>query len=94
MERTKTGLRQRINLPSEAIEVLRWHVETQLVTEEQATSDLLFPREDGGFRSESCLKKAFAEVGRLIGLKKKFSPRGMRRTFNDRSCARRVWRAS
>src|SRR5262249_45823372 len=35
------------------------------------------------FRSECFLTKAFAEVGRLIGLKKKFSPRGMRRTFND-----------
>jgi hypothetical protein len=46
--------------------------------------------EDGGFRSESSLKKAFAEVGRLIGLKKKFTPRGMRRTFNDLARAAKV----
>jgi len=51
---------------------------------------LLFPRDDGLFRSESALKKAFAEVGRLIGLKKKFSPRGMRRTFNDLARAAKV----
>jgi integrase len=90
MDRTKTGLRQRINLPPEAIEVLRWHVDTQLVTPEQVQSDLLFSKADGSFRSESCLKKAFVEVGRLIALKKKFTPRGMRRTFNDLARAARV----
>ena len=83
MEKTKTGLRQRINLPPQVMDVLRWHVETCLTSDEQVASDLLFPREDGFFRSESSLKKAFAEVGRLIGLKKRFTPRGMRRTFND-----------
>src|SRR5580658_7251920 len=90
METTKTGLRQRINLPPQVMEVLRWHITNVLVTSEQIDSDLLFPREDGGFRSESSLKKAFAEVGRLIGLKKKFTPRGMRRTFNDLARAAKV----
>lgn len=83
METTKTGVRQRINLPPEAMAVLKWHVDSLLTTPEQQASDLLFPREDGGYRSESSLKKAFAIVGGLIGLKKKFSPRGMRRTYND-----------
>jgi integrase len=41
------------------------------------------PAEDEGFRSVSFLKKAFATVGHLIGLNKKVTPRGMRRTFND-----------
>jgi integrase len=50
---------------------------------EQRESELLFPAEDGGFRSECFLTKAVAEVGRLVGLKKKFTPRGMRRTFDD-----------
>jgi integrase len=90
MQKTKTGLRQRINLPAQVMEVLRWHVETMLVTPEQQASDLLFPRDDGLFRSESALKKSFAEVRRLIGLKKKFSPRGMRRTFNDLARAAKV----
>jgi Phage integrase family len=83
MKTTKTGLRQRITVPSEIVDVLRWHAQTQLETPEQSESELLFPAEDGGFRSECFLTKAFAEVGRLVGLKKKFTPRGMRRTFND-----------
>lgn len=83
MNTTKTGLRQRITVPAELTDVLRWHCETQLETPEQLKSELLFPREDGGIRTESCLSKAFAIVGRLIGLKKTFTPRGMRRTFND-----------
>jgi integrase len=90
MQKTKTGLRQRINLPPQVLAVLRWHVETQLETPDQIASELLFPRNDGGFRSESALKKAFAEVGRAIGLKKKFTPRGMRRTFNDLARAAKV----
>lgn len=83
MNTTKTGLRQRITVPTDLIDVLRWHCSTQLGTPEQQASELLFPREDGGVRTESCLSKAFAIVGGLIGLKKTFSPRGMRRTFND-----------
>jgi hypothetical protein len=90
METTKTGLRQRITAPPELIDVLRWHVDTQLETPEQQASDLLFPQEDGSFRSESSLKKAFATVGRLIGLNKRISPRGMRRTFNDVARAAKV----
>ena len=83
MNTTKTKLRQRITVPPEVMEVLRWHVATQLTTPEQKASELLFPAEDGGFRSVSFLKKAFATVGQLIGLNKTFTPRGMRRTFND-----------
>lgn len=83
MKTTKTGLRQRITVPSEVMDVLRWHIETQLHTPEQKASELLFPADDGTFRSENFLTKAFAAVGGLIGLKKNFTPRGMRRTFND-----------
>jgi hypothetical protein len=83
MNTTKTNLRQRITVPSEVMDVLRWHVATQLTTPEQKASELLFPAEDGGFRSQSFLKKAFAMVGHLIGLNKSFTPVGMRRTFND-----------
>ena len=70
MNTTKTKLRQRITVPPEVMEVLRWHVATQLTTPEQKASELLFPAEDGGFRSVSFLKKAFATVGHLIGLNK------------------------
>jgi hypothetical protein len=60
MNTTKTKLRQRITVPPEVMEVLCWHVATQLTTPEQKASELLFPAEDGGFRSVSFLKKAFA----------------------------------
>jgi hypothetical protein len=83
MNTTKTKLRQRITVPPEVMDVLRRHVGTQLETPEQKASELLFPAEDGGFRSVSFLKKAFATVGQLTGLTKTFTPRGMRRTFND-----------
>ena len=63
---------------------------TQLVTPEQKASELLFPAEDGGLRSVSFLKKAFATVGTLIGLNKRVTPRGMRRTFNDLARAANV----
>lgn len=83
MKTTKTGLRQRITVPAEVMDVLRWHIDTQLLTPEQKSSELLFPADDGTFRSECFLTKAFGVVSELIGLKKKFTPRGMRRTFND-----------
>ena len=65
------------------MDVVRWHVETQLETPEQKESELLFPAEDGGFRSNRFLTKAFAQARQLTGIQKKFTPRGMRRTFND-----------
>jgi hypothetical protein len=36
-----------LTVPPEVIEVLRWHVATQLTTPEQKASELLFPRECG-----------------------------------------------
>jgi integrase len=90
METTKTGLRQRITLPSELMSVLRWHVDTQLAAPEQQASELLFPREDGGFRTESSLKKAFEMCTSLIGVTKNITPRAMRRTFNDVARAAKV----
>jgi integrase len=90
METTKTGLRQRITVPPELMSVLRWHVDTQLPTPEQQASDLLFPREDGAFRSESSLKKAFDMCAGLIGVKKNITPRAKRRTFNDVARAAKV----
>lgn len=82
LQTTKQRTRYTIDLPKEAIEVLRWHVETQL-TEIQKDSDLLFPSVSGGFRSASILNKPFAEVSEMIGLKYDFTQIGLRRTFND-----------
>lgn len=80
---TKTGVDLEIALPEELIEVMRWHVATQLQTPEQQRSELLFPAETGGFRSRDVLKKPFAEAAKAIGLKKRITARAMRRTFQD-----------
>ncbi len=83
MNTTKQRVRYRIHLPEAVLEVLRWHVETQLSTPEMEDSDLLFPSVTGGFRSPSVLNKPFADVAEAIGLGKQFTQRGLRRTFND-----------
>lgn len=79
--RTKTGRRQRLALPTEIVDVLRWHVDR--FTERQAASDLLFPSETGGYRSPSGLDKPFAAVRLELGLSYHFTPRGLRRTNKD-----------
>ena len=90
MDTTKTKLRQRISVPDEVMQILRWHVDTQLTTPEQQASDLLFPARDGAFLNEHCLRQPFAKVSPLIGLEMHFTPRGLRRTFNDLARAAHV----
>jgi integrase len=90
MDTTKTKLRQRISVPPEVIEALAEHVQTQLTTPEQVSSDLLFPAANGGFLTEHCLRRPVAKVGALIGLEMSFTPRGLRRTFNDLARAAKV----
>lgn len=90
MQTTKQKQRYGIDLPEEAITVLQWHVDTQLTTPEQQNSELLFPSVTGGFRSPSVLTKPFDDVAEAIGLGKRFTQRGMRRTFNDLARAAKV----
>ena len=90
MATTKTKIRQRITLPPVLVDILRWHINTQLSTPEQKASELLFPAEDGRFRTRSALKKPFAAVATAIGLKKQVTPKAMRRTFQDLARAAEV----
>jgi integrase len=90
MATTKTRIRQRITLPALLVDILRWHIATQLETPEQKASVLLFPAEDGRFRTRSALKKPFAAVATAIGLKKQVTPKAMRRTFQDLARAAEV----
>jgi hypothetical protein len=83
MEGVKTGGEERVRVPDELLGVLRWHVDTQLTAPQQQASDLLFPAVHGGFRTRNVLDKPFRAVARSIGLKKRITPRGMRRTFQD-----------
>lgn len=83
METTKTDLHQRLTLPRELLKVLRWHVETQLLRKYMRMSELLFSSVVGGLRSRSCLDKPFKAVSEAIELRYNFTPRGMRRTYQD-----------
>ena len=57
--------------------------------EAMAASELLFPSEPngrtrgGGFRSPSCMDKAFSHLSTLLQLGYRVTPRGMRRTYQD-----------
>jgi hypothetical protein len=82
MERTETGRNQRLALPKQLKDTLRWHVEF-LSAGQMRDSELLFPSETGGFRARSCLDKPFRVVGRALGIGKHLTPRAMRRTFQD-----------
>jgi integrase len=80
---TKQKTRYAIELPPSVVDVMRWHIETQLETPEQQGSDLLFPAVTGGFRAPTVLNKPFATVSEAIELGYALTQRGMRRTFND-----------
>jgi integrase len=89
MERTKTGRNQRIALPRELVDILRWHV-VNLPAGPIRDSELLFPSDTGGFRSRSALDKPFRRVALAVGLDKRVTPRAMRRTFQDLARAAEV----
>ena len=89
METTKTGRHQRLMLPAELMDILRWHVE-QLPSNPMRDSDLLFPSIVGGLRTSAGLDKPFAKVCETLKLNKKITPRAMRRTFQDLARAANV----
>jgi len=70
-------------LPRELLDVLRWHVNEQVLHTKMRESELLFPSVTGGFRARSALDKPFDEVSKAIDLAFNFTPRGMRRTYQD-----------
>ena len=83
LNRTKQKTRYAIALPAELVEVLTWHVATQLATDLQRESDLLFPSVNGFIREPTVLNKPFGVVSEELHLGYRFTQKGMRRTFND-----------
>src|SRR5687768_204142 len=57
--RRQDGGAERVQAPEELLEILRWHVETQLRTPAQLASDLLFPALHGGFRTRNVFDRPF-----------------------------------
>jgi integrase len=89
MKTTKNKRRQRLSLPAELVDILRWHVE-RLRAGPMRDSDLLFPSRTGGFMSRSALANPFAKVTEVMKLAKHVTPRAMRRTFQDLARAAQV----
>lgn len=65
------------------MDVLRWHVATQLRRPEQEASDLLFPSVLGEYRTQKVLNAPMAEVATELGITKHLTQSALRRTFND-----------
>lgn len=80
--KTKTGRKLRIPLPSDLVDILKWHAD-QLPPGEMRESELLFPSTTGGWRSPTCLDKPIRRIAKAAGIKKRLSPKFMRRTFQD-----------
>jgi site-specific recombinase XerD len=81
MNTTKTGHTYRLALPPAAMRELKAHVGR--LKGRRRESDLLFPSKRAGLMSRSALDKPFAAVGRALKLPFPFTPRGMRRTYQD-----------
>jgi integrase len=90
METTKTGRRQRLALPDELVDILRWHVATQIKPGVAERTELLFPTRAGGLRKRGGLRKPFRSVCKAVKLPFMLTPRGMRRTFQDLARAANV----
>lgn len=69
--------------------LLRWHVDS-LPEGAMSESDLLFPSDEGAFRSPSVLDRPFRVAAKEAGIRKRLTPRGMRRTFQDLARAAEV----
>ncbi len=84
MDMTKTDQDQRVGLPPEIMDVLRWHV-ARLTFKQRATG-LLFPSrwpKARPYMARSSLTRPFEEVVAVLGMKKRITAKGMRRTAVD-----------
>jgi integrase len=83
MATTKSGIGYPIGLPQTVMDVLMWHMNTNIEDGPMRESGLLFPSTFGTIRFTASLRKPFAAAASLAGIKKKISPKAMRRTFQD-----------
>jgi hypothetical protein len=73
-----------VDLPKEVADVLKEHIAELDKTALTRTSDLLFPSlVTGELQSKSALQKPFNNVAKALGLKKRITPKAMRRSFKD-----------
>lgn len=84
MELTKTDNDQRVGLPPELVDVLKWHHDR--LTFKQRATGLLFPSRWPGKRpymARSSLTVPFGVVTAALGMTKRLTAKGMRRTAVD-----------
>lgn len=82
MDATKTKVDNTFILPKSVLDEAHRHV-AALPDGAAQESDLLFPTRQGELRSRGVLTKPFKAIAQELGLAVRFTPRGMRRTFND-----------
>lgn len=82
---TKTGRIKSVPLTDELRDVLReWRQEMVRTQHRHLGSGWLFPSKAGGpHHNASCMRKAFIDCLNEMGLDRKFSSHGLRRTAND-----------
>jgi hypothetical protein len=84
MNTTKTGNELCLSLPDQLIEVLNEHIARLDVHPVARKSDLLFPCwRTGKLLSPNCLRFPFQAIMKEMGLDRKLTSRGMRRTYQD-----------
>lgn len=82
MDQTKTKLDQEIALPERMMAILKAHVDA-LPEGPMRDSEYLFPSITGGMRTRTVLRVPFERINVKLDLPHNFTPRGMRRTFNN-----------
>lgn len=81
MNTTKTGKKYKLSLPRSVMKELEAHAKKLRGARRRST--LLFPGRTGEPLARSALDKPFAAAAKAIGLSFTFTPRGMRRTYQD-----------
>jgi integrase len=81
---TKTGKVRVVPVTDAVLEVLRQHRESLKARGMRVgQNDLVFPADDGGYHHCSLLSGPFKRVMKRMGIQRRLTPHGMRRTFNN-----------
>jgi len=75
---------RRYPLAPELAEILRWQRSELMRTQARGFADgWMFPSTTGGLRASSSVRKSWKVCCEMAGIEGRFTPHGLRRTFND-----------
>jgi integrase len=84
LSETKTGIIRRVPITEAILDVLNQHRKNQEAASiPVGPSNLVFPADTGGYHYCSLLHRPFKKVMAEMGLDRRLTPHGMRRTFNN-----------